>query len=178
MLSKTEKELLALAHKDELIELTQTLVKIDSVIRPETGNTEKKVVDFIVQWIEKEIGVKPEINEVEPGRDNVILTIDSGKPGPVLMFEGHTDVVSEGDPSEWTHGPFSGEIVDNKLYGRGSCDMKAGLAINLLTVKTILKSKAEFKGIMKLCIVCERAMPMALMPAWFQNPLITSCVLP
>ncbi len=131
------------------------LVRIDSVIRPETGNTEKKVVDFIVNWIEKEIGVKPEINEVEPGRENVILTIDSGKPGPVLMFEGHTDVVSEGDPSEWTHGPFSGEIAGNKLYGRWSCDMKAGLAINLLTVKTILKSKAEFKGKLKLYIVCD-----------------------
>ncbi|MDC7227085.1 MAG: M20 family metallopeptidase [Spirochaetales bacterium] len=155
MLTENEKKLIDLADKTELIELTQKLVQIDSVIRPETGNTEKNVVAFVSDWIEKEIGLKPLVEEVEPGRENVILTIDSGVPGPTLMFEGHTDVVSEGDPAEWTHGPFSGLVEGNKLYGRGSCDMKAGLAINLLTVRTIMKSGIPFKGKLKLCIVCD-----------------------
>ncbi len=155
MLQEHEKQLLALADKDELIALTQSLVRIDSVIRPETNGTEKDVVAFIAQWIEKEIGIKPQVDEVQPGRQNVILTVDSGQPGPTLMYEGHTDVVSEGDPSEWTHGPFSGHVEGNRLYGRGSCDMKAGLAINLLTVRTVLKSGIPFKGKLRLAILCD-----------------------
>ena len=155
MLNDNEKKLLSLADRDELIALTRKLVQIDSVIRPETGNTEKKVVSFITDWIRSEIGIEPAVDEVEPGRENIVLTVDSGIPGPTLMFEGHTDVVSEGDPSEWEHGPFSGFVEDGRLYGRGSCDMKAGLAINLLTVRTIVRNKIPFKGKLKLCIVCD-----------------------
>ncbi|MEA1912017.1 MAG: M20/M25/M40 family metallo-hydrolase, partial [Spirochaetota bacterium] len=139
MLSDIEKNLLKYIDENELVELTQNLIKIDSVIRPETGNTEAKVVEFIAGWIRKELKLEPEINEVVPGRENIILKIDSGKTGPTLMFEGHTDVVSEGERSLWKHNPFGAEIEDGKIYGRGSCDMKAGVAVNLLTVKAMLK---------------------------------------
>jgi len=46
------------------------------------------------------------------------------------MFEGHTDVVTEGDPAQWTDPPFSATIRDGRIYGRGANDMKAGLAAN------------------------------------------------
>ena len=155
MLSDIEKKLLTFINKNELVELTQNLIRIDSVIRPETGNTEVKVVEFITAWIRKELKLEPEINEVVPGRENIILKIDSGKPGKTLMFEGHTDVVSEGDRSLWKHDPFSAEIEDGKIYGRGSCDMKAGVAVNLLTVKAMLKSGVNFNGSMLLGILCD-----------------------
>ena len=48
------------------------------------------------------------------------------------MFEGHTDVVTEGDPDLWSVDPFGGEIVDGRLHGRGSADMKSGVAAMLL----------------------------------------------
>jgi succinyl-diaminopimelate desuccinylase len=51
-----------------------------------------------------------------------------GTEGPVLGFNGHTDVVPAGDPSAWRHEPFGGEIADGKLWGRGSADMKSGVA--------------------------------------------------
>ena len=155
MLTDAEERLLEKADKEELIDLASRLIRIDSVIRPETGNTEKNAVDFIVGWIREEIGIEPLVEEVAPGRDNVILTIDSGVPGPTLMLEGHTDVVSEGNPAEWTHGPFSGTVEGNRLYGRGSCDMKAGLAINLLTAKTFVRNSLPFKGKLRLGIVCD-----------------------
>ena len=155
MLTEAETRLLEKADKEELIDLASRLIRIDSVIRPETGNTEKNVVDFIVRWIREEIGVEPLVEEVAPGRDNVILTIDSGVPGPTLMLEGHTDVVSEGNPDEWTHGPFSGTVEGSRLYGRGSCDMKAGLAINLLTAKTFARNGLPSKGKIRLGIVCD-----------------------
>ena len=86
---------------------------------------------FIADWIRRELGVEPLVEEVEPGRENIIATLDSGRPGPCLMLEGHTDVVSEGDRERWTRDPFGGEIADGRIYGRGSCDMKAGLAVAL-----------------------------------------------
>ncbi|MCK5197998.1 MAG: M20/M25/M40 family metallo-hydrolase, partial [Spirochaetales bacterium] len=155
MLSEKEKNLLSFIDEDELVELTRSLIKIDSVIRPETGNTEAKVVEYIASWIRKELKLEPEINEVVPGRENIILKIDSGIPGRTLMFEGHTDVVSEGDRSLWKHDPFGAEIENGKIYGRGSCDMKAGVAVNLLTVKALLKSGLDFNGKIVLGILCD-----------------------
>ena len=155
MIKETEAQLLKFINKDELVGLTQDLIRIDSVIRPETGNTEAGVVRFIADWIRRELGVEPLIEEVVPLRENIIVTIDSGQAGPCLMFEGHTDVVSEGNRDLWQHDPFGGAIHDGKIYGRGSCDMKAGLAVNLLTVKAMLKSGIEFKGKMRLGIVCD-----------------------
>ncbi len=155
MITETEEKLLSFINKDELICLTRDLVRIDSVIRPEKGNTEAGVVRYISDWISRELGVEPLIEEVVPGRENIIATFDSGRAGPCLMFEGHTDVVSEGNPDLWQYDPFEGKILDGKIYGRGSCDMKAGLAVNLLTVKAMLKSGVEYKGRMRLGIVCD-----------------------
>ncbi|MBT7889347.1 MAG: M20/M25/M40 family metallo-hydrolase, partial [Deltaproteobacteria bacterium] len=155
MIKETEERLLSFINRDELVRLTQDLIRIDSVIRPETGNTEAGVVRFIAAWIRKELGVEPLIEEVLPARENIILTIDSGRAGPCLMFEGHTDVVSEGNRDLWRHDPFGAEIEDGKIYGRGSCDMKAGLAVNLLTVKAMLKSGVEYKGRMRLGLMCD-----------------------
>ena len=155
MLNNEEKNLIGRIDKQELVELTRSLVQIDSVIRPETGNTEHTVVAFIADWIRRELGMEPEIDEVLPGRENIILTIDSGKEGPVLMLEGHTDVVSEGIRARWKHDPFGAEIDNNRIYGRGSCDMKAGVAVNLITAKTLLTSGVPFKGKLVLGIICD-----------------------
>lgn len=150
-----EKAFLAAIDRSELVALTQDLVRIDSVIRPETGDTERKVVAFVADWIRREIGLEPSVEEAAPGRENVVLTVDSGKPGPCLMLEGHSDVVSEGARSSWDHDPFGAEIVGDRLYGRGSCDMKAGDAINLLLVKAFAKTKEAWCGKIRLGLVCD-----------------------
>jgi len=155
MIDTREQRLIDAVDRQELIELTQTLVRIDSVIRPESGGTERNVVKYIAEWVRRELGVDPLIEEVVPGRENIIVTIDSGKPGPCLMIEGHTDVVSEGNRGSWTKDPFGAEIVEGKLYGRGSCDMKAGLAVALLTAKAFKKTGAAFRGKLRLGIVCD-----------------------
>jgi succinyl-diaminopimelate desuccinylase len=155
VISAVEKALLARIDSAELVRLTQDLVRIDSVIRPETGGTERTVVRFIADWIRRELGAEPRVEEVVPGRENIIATLDSGLPGPCLMLEGHTDVVSEGERSRWTRDPFGGEIADGKLYGRGSCDMKAGLAVALLTAKALRSAGVPWKGKLRLGIVCD-----------------------
>jgi len=155
MVKDREKKFVAAVDKDELVELTRNLVRIDSVIRPEKGVTEKDVVRFIVDWIRKEVGVEPLVEEVAPGRENIILTIDSGKPGPCLMIEGHTDVVSEGDPAAWDYEPFGAQYVDGKIYGRGSCDMKAGDAIAMQLAKIFAKTKETWAGKLRVGLVCD-----------------------
>lgn len=154
-MTAAEAALLDSIDADELVELTRALVRIDSVIQPETGNTEAAAVAFIADWVRTNLGVEPLVEEVEPGRENIIVTIDFGRPGRVLMLEGHTDVVSEGDPSRWSHPPFAAEIVDGKIYGRGSCDMKAGVALNLILAKVLRRSELPLGGKLRLGIVCD-----------------------
>jgi succinyl-diaminopimelate desuccinylase len=155
MRSDREKALLAAVDRNELVRLTQDLVRIDSVIRPESGGTEGEVVRFIADWIRRELGIEPLVEEVVPGRENIIATLDSGSPGPCLMLEGHTDVVSEGERSRWTRDPFGGEVADGKIYGRGSCDMKAGLAVALLTAAAFKRAGVPWQGKIRLGIVCD-----------------------
>jgi succinyl-diaminopimelate desuccinylase len=110
--------------KQEVISLTQKLVQIPSVYKPNhpDGN-EQQVALFIANYL-REIGAEVHVEEVVPGRPNVIGIVDSGKPGKTLLFEGHTDVVTEGNPSSWEYPPFSGTIVGGRMYGRGTNDTK------------------------------------------------------
>ncbi|QQE73053.1 peptidase [Brevibacillus composti] len=66
--------------------------------------------------------------------------------GRSLILNGHVDVVPAGDPAQWTHDPFSGEIVDGKLYGRGSTDMKGGNLSSLLAIQVLKALGVRLKG--------------------------------
>ena len=71
------------------------------------------------------------------------------------MFEGHTDVVTEGDPGEWTYPPFSAEIVDGRMVGRGANDMKGGLVAAICAVKALVDSGVELDGDVLIGAVCD-----------------------
>src|SRR5439155_20701905 len=65
----------------------------------------------------------------EPGAADVEnLYARIGTSAPHLMFAGHTDVVPPGDPKSWSHAPFSADIADGVLYGRGAADMKGAIS--------------------------------------------------
>ena len=68
-----------------------------------------------------------EVQTVAPDRPNVLGSLGEKGGGRCLLLEGHTDVVTEGDPREWTHAPFGADLVDGRIYGRGAADMKGGL---------------------------------------------------
>jgi succinyl-diaminopimelate desuccinylase len=181
MISGEEKRLLASVSPEELVRLTQELVRIDSVIRPDTGGTESGVVDFIAAWVRRELSIEPLVEEAAPGRRNVIVTLDSGRPGPCLLLEGHTDVVSEGDRSAWTHDPFGGEVSDGRLYGRGACDMKAGLAVALITAKAFGSAGVPWRGKIRLGLVCDEEGMMLGIKSFIQAGHaddVTACLVP
>lgn len=138
---------------ERVVELTQTLVRIKSVYRPEHGGNEEEVAHYIAQFLKNlDLGIEVHVEEVAPGRPNVIGVVDSGQPGKTLLFEGHTDVVTEGDPNNWTYDPFGAEIVDGRMYGRGTNDTKGNLACMITAVRSILEDKDNFKGKIILCI--------------------------
>ncbi len=128
----------------EVTTLTRELISIPSVYQPETGEGEEKVARFVARRLE-EIGLDVKIEEVAPGRPNVMAVLN-GEAGKTILLEAHTDVVTEGDSSEWNHSPFAAEVVGNRIYGRGACDTKGNLAAAIVAVKAIKESRRSFKG--------------------------------
>lgn len=114
--------------EDAVIELTRALVRLRTVNEPSTGSSEAPAAELVAATM-RGFGWEPDVVEVAPGRPNVVAVIDGGGgPGPTLMFEGHTDVVTEGDLSAWSFDPYGAELRDGRIHGRGSADMKSGVA--------------------------------------------------
>ncbi len=116
-----------------LVGFLQELVRIPSVNRPESGLSEAPAAALVADRMRR-FGWSPVVEEAAPGRPNVVAVVEGDRPGPTLMFEGHTDVVTEGDRDAWTRHPFGAEIDGGRLFGRGSADMKAGVAAMLFGV--------------------------------------------
>jgi len=140
--------------REELIRLTQDLIRIPSVRSQKEGSNEEKVAIFLSHLLE-EMGLDVVVEEVEPRSPNVIAVLQGEGDGPCLMFECHTDVVTEGDASEWKYGPFEGKLAGNRIYGRGACDTKGNLAAAIKAVQAISQSGTPFKGRILLGILVD-----------------------
>ncbi|MED1599853.1 M20 family metallopeptidase [Alkalihalophilus marmarensis] len=125
----------------EVVNLTRELIQIPS--ENPTGN-ELACARYIESWLRRINGIEVSVHEVEEGRCNIIAAYHSSmKTSRPLVFIGHMDTVPvEGD---WTYHPFGGQIVDGKLYGRGACDMKSGLACALIALKNLAEAKVELE---------------------------------
>ena len=157
-LSPSEAHLLSFVDDDELVGWVQALTRIPSVWRPEQGLGEEAAA----RWIEarcRELGLETRFDVVLPGRPNVVATLGEG--GPTLLFEGHTDVVTEGDPALWTDPPFSATLRDGRIYGRGANDMKAGLVCALAALAAVKRSGVVLRGRLRLAALCDEEGGMA-----------------
>jgi succinyl-diaminopimelate desuccinylase len=111
-----------------LLAFTRELVRVRSVHDPAGGGNETGAAELVAARM-RELGWEPHVEEVAPGRPNVVAVVQGGGgDGPTLMFAGHTDVVTEGDLSSWTEDPYGAAERDGRIYGRGAADMKSGLA--------------------------------------------------
>jgi len=152
---KAVTQVLAHLHADEVVALTQRLVRIPSVFRPSApdGN-ESAVARVVAEWLRQE-GFTVEVQEVSPGRPNVIGWLEGAASGPTLCFEGHTDVVTEGDPREWRHAPWGAVLEDGRLYGRGAADMKGGLAAAMVAAAAVRRGRVRFAGRVMLAALVD-----------------------
>lgn len=148
-------QVFSFVDEQEVVRLTQELVRIPSVYRPEQpGGNEERVALFVADYL-RNMGLQVHYEEVVPGRPNVIAIYDSGRPGRTLLFEAHTDVVTEGDRDAWSYDPFGAVISGGRIYGRGACDTKGNLAAAICAVKAIQRSNQPFSGKILLCIPCD-----------------------
>lgn len=138
---------------DSVVRFTRDLVRIDSVNRPDAQGGEAEAAAAVVAWM-RSVGWEPVVEEVAPGRPNVIARIEGGLAGPTLLFEGHTDVVTEGDRSEWTVDPFGADVVDGRIYGRGAADMKGGVSAMLHAIAAVADA-GPFPGTILVAVLCD-----------------------
>jgi acetylornithine deacetylase/succinyl-diaminopimelate desuccinylase-like protein len=120
--------------EDEVVSICQELIRIPSVNFGEGKGDEKAVAEYVVKSL-AEVGITAEIYESAPNRCNVIARIkgnDSSRPG--LVVHGHLDVVPA-NADEWSVDPFSAEIREGMIWGRGAVDMKNVDAMILAIVR-------------------------------------------
>jgi acetylornithine deacetylase/succinyl-diaminopimelate desuccinylase-like protein len=107
----------------DVVAICRDLVRIPSV-----GDREgaAAAVAHLLDVLDGVGGLRCEVVEPAPGRPSLLATLDSGRPGPTLLLNGHTDTVSE--TPGWTHDPYAAEVADGRIWGLGTMDMKGGLA--------------------------------------------------
>ncbi|WP_117215294.1 M20/M25/M40 family metallo-hydrolase [Allorhizocola rhizosphaerae] len=120
----------------EVIDLCRDLIRIDTTNTGDlaTSAGERAAAEYVSEKL-AEVGIEPTVLESAPGRANVVARIAGSDPSRgALLVHGHLDVVPA-DPSEWSVHPFSGEIKDGFLWGRGAVDMKDFDAMALAVVR-------------------------------------------
>ncbi|GAA2047731.1 M20/M25/M40 family metallo-hydrolase [Streptomyces carpaticus] len=126
--------------EQEVVDLCRDLIRIDtSNYGDHSGPGERVAAEFVAGQL-AEVGLDPQIIESHPGRASVVARMegeDSSR--PALLIHGHTDVVPA-NAEDWTHHPFSGEIADGCVWGRGAVDMKDMDAMTLAVVRERMRS--------------------------------------
>lgn len=138
-----------------LIRSLQHIVRIRSVHDPDRPDGNETVATEYICTLLDKWGMKYTRWDVTPGRPNVVVDLQGVTPGPTLIFEGHTDVVTEGDAESWSSDPFSGEIRDGLLIGRGAADMKSGLMAMIYAARALQQTDAPFSGRVRLAILAD-----------------------
>jgi acetylornithine deacetylase/succinyl-diaminopimelate desuccinylase-like protein len=123
----------AATFRDEVTDLLQRLIRVDTTNPP--GN-ETAAAELLREYLEAN-DVACELFAKVPERANLVARIPGGD-GPSLLFLGHTDVVLA-DPAEWSVPPFSGELRDGLVWGRGALDMKSEVAANAVAIASLAR---------------------------------------
>ncbi|BCM65767.1 hypothetical protein EASAB2608_01101 [Streptomyces sp. EAS-AB2608] len=126
--------------EDEVVDLCRELIRFDtSNYGDHSGPGERKAAEWVAEKL-AEVGLDPKIYESHPGRASTVARIEGEDPSrPALLIHGHLDVVPA-NAADWTHHPFSGEIADGCVWGRGAVDMKDMDAMTLAVVRDRLRS--------------------------------------
>jgi len=133
---------------DDLLQLARDLIRIPSI-----SGHEADVADFASRWLE-EAGFAVERIEGEPGRANLVGSVgESG--GPCFALNGHLDTVPVPDDEPWEHDPYGAEVVNGRLYGRGSLDMKGADAAMMWAAARLAERAADLKGQVQVHLVVD-----------------------
>ena len=154
-MNKIEEKVLSMIDEAEVVSFLQELIRCKSTYPP--GDT-REVADVCLQKL-KEAGIEAELlypsQDIiaiwDDGVDNnkipsVLGTVKGKQEKPVLLFNAHIDTVSVEDSEKWKHDPFSGEIEDGYIYGRGAGDDKGSVAAQVMAAVAIARAGVELNG--------------------------------
>ena len=150
MVTKQQLHEAVLARKDELVSLVSQLIRIPS---ENPCGEQHTVVAFVKQYLE-DMGLTPTLTGPNPEFPCLLAQL-GGEEGFSIILNGHLDVVPAGERSGWQFDPFGGEVTETTIRGRGTSDMKAGMAGLLFVVKLLKESGARLNGNIRLHIVSD-----------------------
>ncbi len=144
--------------RDALVDLTRDLVRIPTLNPP--GEYYREICEFLKTRLEQR-GFAVEMVRAEgaPGdsdvypRWNLVARIEGRNPGDCVHFNSHIDVVDVGHG--WTVDPFEGVVRDGKVFGRGTCDMKGGLAASIIAAEAFLDICPDFSGAIEISATAD-----------------------
>jgi acetylornithine deacetylase/succinyl-diaminopimelate desuccinylase-like protein len=135
----------------ETTEILQQLVRFDTVNPP--GN-ERPAIEYLERYL-AEAGFHTEVLAASDERPNLVADLHGAEDGPTLCFLGHVDTVLA-NPDEWTHDPWSGDLADGFLWGRGALDMKSQVAAEAVAgVRLAQEGWRPARGTLKLVFVSD-----------------------
>jgi acetylornithine deacetylase len=130
----------------ELIRIPSVNPDYPGVDRALNLGGERRANDYLAEQYDL-LGLKVDLWEEVPGRANVVGVWPGTSGGPSLKLSGHVDTVSVGKHEDWSGGdPFSGEVVNGNVYGRGACDMKGGQVAQLIAVAALRRAGIQLRG--------------------------------
>ena len=136
-------------RRDDLVSLTVDLIRFPTINPP--GDAYTPCAEFLAGRMKRSGFASEFIRGVDtPGdtdkypRTNVVCRREGRSPGSTVHFNSHIDVVVAGD--EWTMDPFRGAVMDGRVFGRGACDMKGGLAASVVAVEAFLAVYPDHPG--------------------------------
>lgn len=154
------------ANRDQAVAFLQKMVSIPSV----TGD-EAAIQDYLSKYMAgigldvdmwetdwEELKKHPGYRPVDRGyenRPNIVATWKGQGGGRSLLLNGHTDVIPVGNGEGWSDDPWSAAIKDGRVYGRGSCDMKSGVASHILAVQFLQAAGVKLKGDVYINVVID-----------------------
>lgn len=146
------------AHHESLVSLTQELVACRTDSQSE-GNAEfvseaERCQEIVASWL-SDLGAEVERWQEPPRYPVVAGRLAGSRGGRSLAFNGHVDVVPVGDPSAWSHAPWSGKVDAGRLWGRGAADMKGGVACALVAMRALSDAGIPLAGDLWAHVVCD-----------------------
>jgi len=175
------------ARRDELVELTRALIRFPTVNPP--GDAYGPCAQFIGARLAAR-GFKVDYVRAAgtPGdtdshpRINVVARWESGVAGPCVHFNGHIDVVPAG--AGWSVDPFAADVHGDRIYGRGACDMKGGLAAAIIAVEALVDLAADLPGAIEISGTVDEesggygGVHYLARHGWFSPPRVDHVIIP
>jgi succinyl-diaminopimelate desuccinylase len=175
------------ARTDDMTALAQDLIRFPTVNPP--GEAYRPCAEFVGTRLARR-GMKIEYVRAEgtPGdndtypRINIIARHEGSGSGPCVHFNGHLDVVQTG--AGWTVDPFGGLVRDGKVYGRGACDMKGGIAAAIVAVEALIDSGIDLPGAIEISGTVDEesggygGVAYLAERGWFSKPRVDHVIIP